>query len=128
MPRSRRAWACWNYHIDADDSEKATVTYNMNILQSVKSKSDFLVTLNCPEKVDPQHVIQQITYHHPIFAAGRRSFQLRHQEQFVAEFVLDRAESPMSNPAFVDAAVHTQRLLDSFRELQTANALATPSS
>ena len=80
MPRSRRAWACWNYHIDKNDSEKATVTYNMNILQSVKSERDFLVTLNCPEKVDPQTVIQKITYHHPIFSAGRRSFQNRHSE------------------------------------------------
>ena len=80
MPRSRRAWACWNYHIDKNDSEKATVTYNMNILQSVESERDFLVTLNCPEKVDPQTVIQKITYHHPIFSAGRRSFQNRHSE------------------------------------------------
>ena len=80
MPRTSRAWACWNYHIDKNDSEKATVTYNMNILQSVKSESDFLVTLNCPEKIDPELILKQITYHHPIFSAGRRSFQKRHHE------------------------------------------------
>ena len=72
--------SCWNYHIDKNDSEKATVTYNMNILQSVKSESDFLVTLNCPEKIDPELILKQITYHHPIFSAGRRSFQKRHHE------------------------------------------------
>ena len=80
MPKTRRAWACWNYHIDKSDSQKATVTYNMNILQNVKSESDFLVTLNCPEKIDPQTILKQVTYHHPIFSAGRRSFQKRHHE------------------------------------------------
>ena len=80
MPRTLRAWACWNYHIDKNESEKATVTYNMNILQGVESKRDFLVTLNCPEKVDPQLILKKVNYHHPIFSAGRRAFQERHHE------------------------------------------------
>ena len=35
LPRRRRAWASWNYHLVADASGPATVTYHMNRLQSL---------------------------------------------------------------------------------------------
>lgn len=80
LPRTRRAWACWNYHIHKEDSGKASVTYNMNILQGIKSPETFSVTLNCPERVNPNKVLRRITYHHPVFRAGRRKYQQRHPE------------------------------------------------
>lgn len=80
LPKSRRAWACWNYHIHREDSHKATVTYNMNILQGIDSKETFSVTLNCPERVNPDKVLRRITYHHPIFQTGRSVYQNRHEE------------------------------------------------
>lgn len=86
LPRSRRAWACWNYHIHDSNSheksaeEKATVTYNMNLLQGINSDHTFCVTLNCPESVNPDKVLRRITYHHPIFSAGRNQFQQRQSE------------------------------------------------
>ena len=46
LPRSRRAWASWNYQTGPDDSAPPTVTYNMNILQGVKASKTICVTLN----------------------------------------------------------------------------------
>jgi predicted NAD/FAD-binding protein len=39
----------------------------MNILQSLKSKTDFLVTLNSNGEVDISKVIKTLVYHHPLF-------------------------------------------------------------
>ena len=49
MPRRRRAWAAWNYHIPqgpVDPDGKVTLTYNMNILQGLNAPQQFCVTLN----------------------------------------------------------------------------------
>lgn len=85
LPRNRRAWACWNYHIPADGDStetatKATVTYNMNLLQGVVSPQTFCVSLNCAGRIDPRRIIRSIVYHHPVFTAERREYQRRHGE------------------------------------------------
>jgi len=80
LPQNRRAWACWNYFAPRDSNEKATVTYNMNLLQNLSSKNTFCVTLNGEDRVDSQKVIQSINYAHPIFTAGRAKAQRRHAE------------------------------------------------
>ncbi|MAD91610.1 MAG: FAD-dependent oxidoreductase, partial [Gammaproteobacteria bacterium] len=46
MPKNHKTWAAWNYHIPIEKAGKATLTYNMNILQKLKSKKQYLVTLN----------------------------------------------------------------------------------
>ncbi|MEZ6094299.1 MAG: FAD-dependent oxidoreductase [Pirellulaceae bacterium] len=80
LPDQKRAWACWNYHIPACCSDKATVTYNMNILQGIESKHTFCVSLNSAAPIKPAKVIRTIEYHHPIFTPQRRSMQQRHNE------------------------------------------------
>lgn len=80
LPKNRRAWACWNYFLPAADLNKATVTYNMNLLQGTKSRSTFCVSLNCLDRIDPAKVIKTIQYHHPIFTEQRRRMQQRHSE------------------------------------------------
>lgn len=80
LPQNRRAWACWNYFAPRGSNEKATVTYNMNLLQNLKSKNTFSVTLNGEDRVDPNKVIRRINYEHPIFTAGRAEAQRRHSE------------------------------------------------
>ena len=45
MPRRRRAWASWNYHL-SPTSGPSTVTYWMNRLQRLDSDTDYFVTLN----------------------------------------------------------------------------------
>jgi predicted NAD/FAD-binding protein len=82
LPRLRRAWASWNYRITRDGlgSPAATVTYNMNILQGLKSKHTFCVTLNDEHRMHPEHVIQKYVYHHPVFTTRRAAVQARHGE------------------------------------------------
>jgi uncharacterized protein len=80
MPRARRAWAAWNYHVlDAPDTPVA-LTYNMNILQSLDAPAPFLVTLNRSDAIAPGHVLKRIRYEHPLFTPDAVSAQTRQGE------------------------------------------------
>ena len=46
LPRRRRAWASWNYHLLEHEPGRPTVTYLMNRLQSLDADRELLVTLN----------------------------------------------------------------------------------
>jgi len=78
LPRRRNAWAAWNYHVPADQTDAVSVTYNMNILQGLDARAQFLVTLNPTMDIDPERIIRKIAYQHPVFtpegvaAQGRR--------------------------------------------------------
>lgn len=80
MPRSRRAWASWNYCIAGTGDDAATVTYDMTRLQRLPTNQRFLVTLNSDESIDPAKVLKRMTYHHPVFTSGRSAAQQRHGE------------------------------------------------
>jgi predicted NAD/FAD-binding protein len=80
LPRTRRAWAAWNYHVTADRDGPVQLTYNMNLLQRLESSSPFLVTLNRSDAIDPALVIARETYHHPLFSPASTRAQLRHRE------------------------------------------------
>ncbi|MEZ5364267.1 MAG: FAD-dependent oxidoreductase [Bryobacterales bacterium] len=80
LPRRRNAWASWNYHVRPDVADRATVTYNMNLLQGLPWTHVFNVTLNDSAAIDPKRVIRKILYHHPIFTARRAEAQRRHAE------------------------------------------------
>ena len=80
LPRSRRAWASWNYHVAADDRDAVSVTYNMNRLQGLDAPVLFNVTLNDSGLVRPDRVLARFTYEHPVFAPGRDAAQRRHAE------------------------------------------------
>ncbi len=68
MPTRRRAWAAWNYHIPQDPDRHVAVTYNMNILQGLDTRNEYLVTLNDDRHIDPAKIIQRIAYDHPIYS------------------------------------------------------------
>ena len=55
LPRRRRAWASWNYHLLDEPTGKPTVTYHMNRLQTLRAEREFCVTLNRTEAIDPEH-------------------------------------------------------------------------
>jgi predicted NAD/FAD-binding protein len=80
MPRRPLAWAAWNYHLPLEPLARVTVTYNMNILQSLTAREQFLLTLNRGEAVDPSKVIGRYVYHHPVFTAEAVAAQKRHHE------------------------------------------------
>jgi predicted NAD/FAD-binding protein len=74
LPRRRAAWASWNYHLLDRPKPLPTVTYHMNRLQSLRTRTQFLVTLNRIEDIDPASVIRVIDYAHPVYTrAGVRA-------------------------------------------------------
>ncbi|MDA0832342.1 MAG: FAD-dependent oxidoreductase [Planctomycetota bacterium] len=91
LPRRRRAWASWNYRIPhhrklfitdeiKDQPSKVSVTYCMNILQNIRSRHVFNVTLNGEDDIDPSRILGRYVYEHPIFTTRRASAQARHHE------------------------------------------------
>jgi predicted NAD/FAD-binding protein len=83
MPAQRRAWASWNYNIPGDALRPdglVTLTYNMNILQSLDASTQYCVTLNNSAAIDPGRVLQTIQYEHPVFTERAVAAQKRHRE------------------------------------------------
>ena len=80
LPRTRRAWASWNYFVPRAPREKVTITYGMNELQSLATREPCLVTLNRAEAVDPALVRRTMTYHHPVYARAGFAAQARWSE------------------------------------------------
>jgi predicted NAD/FAD-binding protein len=80
LPRRRLAWAAWNYLLRGDDDAPATVTYDMNILQTLAAPATFCVTLNDRDTVDPARVIQRLRYHHPVYTVAGVAAQARRAE------------------------------------------------
>ncbi|MGD9257833.1 MAG: FAD-dependent oxidoreductase, partial [Gammaproteobacteria bacterium] len=80
LPVRRKAWSAWNYHIPERGRGRVALTYNMNILQSLKAPVQFCVTLNREEAIRPQTVLRRIVYHHPVFTPEGVQAQRRHAE------------------------------------------------
>ena len=80
LPRRRRAWASWNYHLDAGGGGRCTVTYHMNRLQSLRADREFCVTLNRTAAIDPERIIRRIQYAHPVYTPAGVAAQSRHHE------------------------------------------------
>ncbi|MCH9815779.1 MAG: FAD-dependent oxidoreductase [Actinomycetia bacterium] len=79
MPNNRRAWAAWNYHVSAD-RPGANVTYWMNELQALPTRTEVFVTLNRSDQIDPAEVYGEWTYHHPEFDLRALNAQHRRAE------------------------------------------------
>jgi uncharacterized protein len=67
LPVRKKAWASWNYHIPKDTRSDVALTYNMNILQGLKTDNTYCVTLNYSDQIDQEKILKTIEYHHPIF-------------------------------------------------------------
>jgi predicted NAD/FAD-binding protein len=80
LPKRRLAWAAWNYHLVDRVAERVAVTYHMNILQRLESRTPLLVTLNLSDRVDGRRVIRELQYGHPVFTPEAVAAQARHAE------------------------------------------------
>ena len=78
LPQRRRAWACWNAHVPRRPTGRVALTYDMNRLQGLTSRDEYLVTLNQSEDIEPQSVLRTIRYHHPVFSRAAVLAQKRH--------------------------------------------------
>jgi predicted NAD/FAD-binding protein len=80
LPKRRRAWASWNYHLLPEPTGLSTVTYHMNRLQALDTDREFCVTLNRSDAIDPAKVLRTISYAHPVFTPEGARAQARHDE------------------------------------------------
>jgi uncharacterized protein len=80
LPRRRRAWASWNFHLQERPSGKTTVTYHMNRLQSLRADRELCVTLNRTEAIAPESVIRVLRYDHPVYTPAGLAAQRRWHE------------------------------------------------
>ncbi|TWT63064.1 NAD(P)/FAD-dependent oxidoreductase [Rubinisphaera italica] len=80
LPRRRKNWASWNYALYPDYDDVPTLTYNMNILQSLNLEETYCVTLNSSDKIDPDLILGTYQYDHPVFTTKRERAQKRHGE------------------------------------------------
>jgi predicted NAD/FAD-binding protein len=107
LPRRRRAWASWNYHLQRPHPGEgrragaaagevngtppgegpggahpgvSTVTYHMNSLQSLDADREFCVTLNRTPEIDPGKIIATFQYAHPVYTPAGVAAQGRHAE------------------------------------------------
>lgn len=84
LPRSRRAWASWNYLLPTNGDDGATVTYHMNRLQHLQSSEEICVTLNGEQQIDPAKILRRFEYQHPVFTTRRQLAQARHSDLLLA--------------------------------------------
>jgi predicted NAD/FAD-binding protein len=80
LPRRRRAWASWNYHLLDEPAGATTVTYHMNRLQSLDADRELCVTLNRTAAIDPATILRTIAYAHPVYTTDGARAQARHAE------------------------------------------------
>lgn len=71
LPERKRAWAAWNYLAadQADGNEAVSVSYLINKLQPLPTKTPVIVTLNPLEEIKKEKILREIHYEHPLFDA-----------------------------------------------------------
>jgi predicted NAD/FAD-binding protein len=70
MPKTKLAWAAWNYERAAHSSTESTrvcLHYWLNLLQPLPFSQEVIVSLNPVREIDPAHVIGEYEYAHPVF-------------------------------------------------------------
>lgn len=80
LPKNRKAWAAWNAYIPANKSEACTVSYCMNVLQSLQSPEPFVVTLNRTADIAPGKIIAKMRYQHPMYTHASVKAKTRRHE------------------------------------------------
>ncbi|MFZ5723156.1 MAG: NAD(P)/FAD-dependent oxidoreductase [Pseudomonadota bacterium] len=80
LPVSRKTWSSWNYRLPAVAGDRVQLTYNMNILQSIRAPETFCVTLNRSQQIDAGRILGRWTYHHPCYTTDGMRARARREE------------------------------------------------
>jgi uncharacterized protein len=67
MPRARSVWSSWNYLSDGGDEPQVAVTYLLNKLQPLPTKTPLLLSLNPLLEPRPETLLGEFDYAHPVF-------------------------------------------------------------
>ncbi|MFN0219757.1 MAG: NAD(P)/FAD-dependent oxidoreductase [Hyphomicrobium sp.] len=82
MPTRRRLWSSWNY-ISAARPDAVihdahlSVSYWMNRLQPLRTKTDYFITLNPARAIADGAEVARINYRHPMFDAAAMAAQVK---------------------------------------------------
>jgi len=81
LPRAPRARASWNYTLPSCTPEPGAVrvSYDLTRLQHLSTPDTFIASLNTGE-VDPDRIVRDMTYEHPIFTPESVAVQDRMPE------------------------------------------------
>jgi predicted NAD/FAD-binding protein len=86
LPRARAAHGSWNYLLAGCSAKPApgigteraaVVSYHMNRLHRLDEPTDYLVTLNAPERVAADRVLARMVYEHPVYTPESLAAQTR---------------------------------------------------
>ncbi len=79
LPQSRRARASWNYLLGdcGGAAEQVHVSYYLNRLHRLPGPTDYVVTLNALDQVQPDTVIARMSYAHPLYTPRSVAAQRR---------------------------------------------------
>lgn len=80
LPRRKAAWAAWNYQLGDSAQSRATLSYNMNILQGLQADTTFVVTLNDTDQLDASKILRRFQYAHPVYNQSTLKSQQRRSE------------------------------------------------
>lgn len=82
LPRSRHAWASWNYLLDdcRTPSQQVSLSYHMNRLQSIDDPRAYIVSLNPGAPPRAGTVLRRLDYTHPIYSSEAVASQDRLDE------------------------------------------------
>jgi predicted NAD/FAD-binding protein len=80
LPRQRKAWAAWNAYLPPEPGAHCTVSYCMNLLQSIDAPEPFVVTLNRTQDIDPAKILARMSYAHPLHDHASVAAQARRAE------------------------------------------------
>ena len=69
MPKNKAAWSSWVYLSDSkkDDSPNVSLSYWMNNLQPLATKTPIIVTLNPGREPEKGLIHDEATFEHPLF-------------------------------------------------------------
>lgn len=68
LPPNKKAWASWNYY--KNNTGVCTLNYYANRLQSLKDKTDYIVSVNLKDEIAKHSIIREINFSHPIFSSA----------------------------------------------------------
>ena len=80
MPKSRRAWASWNWYSESSDIKKAMLmlTYRINTLQELPEGAPTVMeTLNRDREPAPGTLLAELSFMHPMYSRAAVAAQAR---------------------------------------------------
>ena len=80
MPKNKKAWASWCVMKYTDMPDRCTVSYYMNLLQSIDCPEPLIVSLNQGSKIARDKILKTLYYHHPVYNPKSLAAQARKDE------------------------------------------------